>query len=104
MIGSVLLVILGFAFLFASVYSLNNTHDHNSDKGNPSRRNPVAQGKISFNESLAESMILGVIGLTLLGLVSLEGLIGGILLSMLSIIYHVPLSEHRLGLTWISLR
>lgn len=90
MISSISLIILGFSFLFASVYSLNNTYDYKSDKGNPSKRNPVAQGKISFKESLAESIILGVAGLTFLGLVSWEGIIGGVILSVLSIVYHVP--------------
>jgi 4-hydroxybenzoate polyprenyltransferase len=35
-------------------------------------------------------MILGVIGLTFLGLVSMEGLMGGVFLSLLNIAYHVP--------------
>jgi len=39
---------------------------------------------------MAESMILAVAGLIFLGLVSLEGLIGGVLMSLLSIIYHAP--------------
>jgi 1,4-dihydroxy-2-naphthoate octaprenyltransferase len=52
--------------------------------------NPVAQGEISFKESLTESIVLGVAGLTFLGLVSLEGMIGGVILSVLSIVYHVP--------------
>lgn len=90
MIRSVSLVILGFSFLFASVYSLNNTYDHKSDKGHPSKTNPVARGEISFKESLTESIVLGAAGLTFLGLVSLEGIIGGVILSVLSIIYHVP--------------
>lgn len=89
-IKPVLLVILGFSFLFASVYSLNNTYDHKSDKWNPSKGNPVAQDRISFEGGIVESMVLGVIGLIFLGLVSLEGVIGGVLLSLLSIIYHVP--------------
>lgn len=89
-VQSILLVILGFSFLFASGYSLNNTYDHVSDRGNPSKMNPVAQGKLSFRESMAESMILAVAGLIFLGLVSLEGLIGGVLMSLLSIIYHAP--------------
>ncbi len=89
-IKPVLLVILGFSFLFASGYSLNNTYDHKSDKGNPSKKNPVAQEKISFKGGITQSIILGVTGLILLGLVSLEGLIIGALLSTLSIIYHVP--------------
>jgi 4-hydroxybenzoate polyprenyltransferase len=90
MISSVSLVILGFSFLFASGYSLNNTYDHKSDKWHPSKMNPVAQGEISFKESLTESIVLGVAGLTFLGLVSLEGMIGGVILSVLSIVYHVP--------------
>ena len=90
MISSVLLVTLGFSFLFASVYSLNNTYDYNSDKGNPSKMNPVAQGRISFKESLTESIAFAVVGLVFLGLVSLEGLIGGVILSVLSVVYHVP--------------
>lgn len=89
-IKPLLLVILGFSFLFASGYSLNNTYDHNSDRWNPSKRNPVAEGKISFEESGAESMILGVAGLIFLGLVSLEGLIGGVLLLILYIVYQAP--------------
>ncbi len=48
MMSSVLLVVLGFSFLFASGYSLNNTYDHESDKGHPSKMNPVAQGEVSF--------------------------------------------------------
>ena len=90
MIRPVLLVVLGFLFLFASVYSLNNTYDHESDIGHPSKMNPVARGEISFKESLAESIVLGVAGLTFLGLVSVEGLIGGVILLVLSIVYHVP--------------
>lgn len=90
MIRSVSLVILGFSFLFASVYSLNNTYDHKSDKGHPSKMNPVAQGEISFKESLAESIFLGVSGLTFLGLVSVEGIIGGAILLVLSTVYHIP--------------
>ncbi len=90
MIKPLLLVILGFSFLFASVYSLNNTCDYNSDKGNPSKRNPVAQEKISFEGGVAESIILGGVGLIFLGLVSLEGIISGVLLLILSVIYHVP--------------
>jgi 4-hydroxybenzoate polyprenyltransferase len=39
---------------------------------------------------LVESIVLGITGLLLLGLVSVEGLIGGVLLTVLSIIYHVP--------------
>jgi 1,4-dihydroxy-2-naphthoate octaprenyltransferase len=90
MISSVLLVVLGFSFLFASVYSLNNTYDYKSDKENPSKTNPVAHGEINFKESLAESIVLGVSGLTFLGLVSPEGLIGGVILLVLSIVYHIP--------------
>jgi 4-hydroxybenzoate polyprenyltransferase len=90
MVKPFLLVISGFIFLFASVYVLNNTWDHVSDRWNPSKTNPVAQEKISFNASLAQSIILGAIGLILLGLVSREGLIGGVLLTALNIIYHVP--------------
>jgi 4-hydroxybenzoate polyprenyltransferase len=89
-ITAIFLVVLGFSFLFASVYTLNNTFDHRSDSWNPSKKNPVAQEKISFNESITESMILGVIGLTFLGLVSMEGLMGGVFLSLLNIAYHVP--------------
>jgi 1,4-dihydroxy-2-naphthoate octaprenyltransferase len=88
--GSVLLVVLGFSFLFASAYALNNTYDRESDKGNHSKLNPVARGSISFKESLTESIILGVAGLILLSLVSIEGLIGGVLLLVLSIVYHIP--------------
>ena len=90
MLGSVLLVLLGFSFLFASAYSLNNTYDHKSDIDHPSKTNPVAQGKISFKEGLKESIFLSALGLLFLGLVSLEGLIGGVLLSVLSIVYHIP--------------
>jgi 4-hydroxybenzoate polyprenyltransferase len=89
-ISTILLVVLGFSFLFASVYTLNNTFDHRSDSWNPSKRNPVAHEKISFKASMAESIILGMAGLILLGIVSLEGLIGGVLLTVLSIIYHAP--------------
>jgi 4-hydroxybenzoate polyprenyltransferase len=39
---------------------------------------------------MAESIILGVIGLILLGFVSVEGLMGGIFLTVLNITYHVP--------------
>ncbi len=90
MIVRVLLVIIGFSFLFASVYSLNNTYDQESDRGNHSKLNPVARGSISFKEGLTESIILGVAGLILLSLVSIEGLIGGVLLYVLSIVYHIP--------------
>jgi 4-hydroxybenzoate polyprenyltransferase len=90
MISSVSLVILGFLFLFASGYSLNNTYDQESDKGHPSKMNPVAHGEINFKESLTESIVLGVTGLTFLGLVSVEGLIGGAILLVLSIVYHIP--------------
>lgn len=90
MIRPVLLVVFGFSFLFASGYSLNNTYDYKSDKGNPSKTNPVAHGEINFKESLAESIVLGVSGLTFLGLVSLEGLIGGVILLVLSLVYHTP--------------
>lgn len=90
MVSSVLLVVLGFSFLFASGYSLNNTFDYKSDKGNPLKMNPAAKGEISFKESLAESIILSVAGLTFLGLVSVEGIIGGVILLALSIGYHVP--------------
>jgi decaprenyl-phosphate phosphoribosyltransferase len=90
MISSVSLVVLGFSFLFASGYSLNNTYDCKSDKENPSKTNPVAHGEINFKESLAESIIWGAAGLTFLGLVSVEGLIGGVVLLMLSIVYHIP--------------
>jgi 4-hydroxybenzoate polyprenyltransferase len=83
-------VVSGFSFLFASVYVLNNTFDHRSDKWNPSKSNPVAKEKVSFKASMVESIILGILGLILLGLVSLEGLLGGGALTMLSIIYHVP--------------
>ena len=90
MIKPFLLVVSGFSFLFASGYSLNNTFDHRSDKWNPSKRNPVAEEKISFGGGLMESIILGITGLILLGIVSMEGLIGGVLLIILIIIYHVP--------------
>ncbi len=90
MIRPVLLVVLGFSFLFASGYSLNNTYDYKSDKGNPSKTNPVAHGEINFKESLAESIVFGVAGLTFLGLVSVEGIIGGVILLVLSIAYHIP--------------
>lgn len=90
MVKPFLLVVSGFSFLFGSVYSLNNSFDHRSDKWNPSKTNPVAQEKISFRESIVESIILAVIGLMLLSWVSLEGLIGGAILCILNIIYHVP--------------
>jgi 1,4-dihydroxy-2-naphthoate octaprenyltransferase len=50
----------------------------------------VARGEINFKESLAESIVLGVSGLTFLGLVSVEGIIGGVILLVLSIVYHTP--------------
>jgi 4-hydroxybenzoate polyprenyltransferase len=90
MIKPFLLVILGFSFLFASAYSLNNTLDHKSDKRYPTKTNPVALERISFEGGLAESIILGGVGLILLGLVSFEALTGGGLLLILSIVYHVP--------------
>lgn len=90
MMRSVSLVILGLLFLFASGYSLNNTYDHESDKGHPSKMNPVASGELSFKESLAGSIVWGASGLTFLALVSFEGLIGGVMLLVLSIVYHVP--------------
>ena len=90
MISSVLLVVLGFSLLFASGYSLNNTYDYKSDKENLSKTNPMAHGEINFKESLAESIVLGVSGLMFLGLVSLDGLIGGVILLVLSIVYHIP--------------
>ena len=84
------LIIVGFTFLFASVYTLNNTYDHQSDKWNPEKNNPVAHGRISYNESFVQTVVLAGTGLVLLGLVSLSGFISGVVLCLLNIVYHVP--------------
>jgi|GEM_PF-6429190 len=84
------LVTLGFTFLFASVYTLNNTFDHESDKWNPEKNNPVAHEKISYRESMVQTLVLAGAGLALLGMVSTSGLISGVVLCLLNIIYHVP--------------
>jgi 4-hydroxybenzoate polyprenyltransferase len=90
LVNSLLLTVAGFFFLFSGVYTLNNTFDYRSDKWNPLKNNPVSKGKLSFKESLSESIILTIIGLAILGLVSLYGLISGLILTLISIIYHVP--------------
>jgi len=88
--AALVLVLSGFSFLFASVHALNNTCDHASDRGHSMKRNPVAQGKISLRGSVAESVVLALGGLVFLGLVSPGGLLGGVLLCVLSVVYQVP--------------
>jgi 4-hydroxybenzoate polyprenyltransferase len=84
------LVIVGFTFLFASVYTLNNTYDHQSDKWNPEKNNPVAHEKISYRESVVQTFVLAGVGLAFLGVVSTSGLISGLVLTLLNVAYHVP--------------